>query len=980
MDNKLLDALNNLSNALELLAQTLSNKDVETSSPVTKALSSGNFIEEIKNISEGIKKLREDNKKILKNQETIIALSKKKETDKKLEPFEKVGDKNMKELIKSGVAIIMIIAAGVLAIGMAFKLVGKIDILSVIGLSISIVLISIAFEKVAKLNLTVPKALETSAVMVLVSMAITLSSHILRYVMPISIGQSLTIILIASTFTAISYGLHKMAIGVLNFKKSNVSVKDMSLILLGISAVITLSSWVLSLVKPISISQSLTAILIASTFAVVGYSLDKIAKGVSLFEKSNVNIENMVFTLVGVLSAIVASSWVLSLVRPISISQALTTILIAGTFAVVGYSLDKIAKGVSIFENLKVDAEKMVYTLVGISTAIMASSWILSLVKPISPYQVLTALSISLMFAIMSPSFFLLALGVNEIDKKIGVSKLWIMPLVFVAISIAVALSSHILSYTVPVSSDILYNILIMSSVLSISALTMGFTSFVLAKIGIGNIVEGGIAILIMSGVIMATSLILNLGKYDTYPSLDWGLGVSLSITTFAILSTVIGALAMTGIGFAAMLAGMGTILTIAGTIVAVSQILSLGNYSYGNDMLPWAKSVSLLYLTFTPIIMILGTAGIIGSIMSLFGANPFKKAKEMLIDIAETIVEVSNKLAIGNYKSGPNPDWARSVSNVISTFSNVYLRIQESSGLLSIFKGNVADDFKNAILTIADGIIEVAKKFNDNKVSFAGSYPSREWSEGVGLAVESFAPVFKIVNDKGLINSILGNDKGEEVKTAMVTIADSIIEVAKRFNENSGIFNTTINPDFIKNLGSNISDYIKLSKDITKELYSNNPIDRLFNINNPIDDITRGLIKLGGAYNTLSNSIRNFGNSINNIDVEKLSAIRSLTSNVILMSLMDPDSFEEIMKKLEENAGIFNDIINNINESQKGTKVNVLNKQSEIKKEEDDRQKMIISLLSQILNRLNSISKDSSVLAEYTYELRTSQGIKIKK
>jgi len=982
MDKKLLDALNNLSNALELLVEALNNKNVESSSPITKALTGGNFIEEIRNISEGIKKLREDNKKILKNQETIIALSKKKETDKKLEPFEKAGDENMKKLIKSGAAIILMIASSVLAIGMAFKLIGKVDVLSVIGLSISIAIIAMSFEKVAKLNLSIPKALTTSTVIVLISTAITLSSHILKLASPLSIAKSLTIVLIASTFVMISYSLHKIAIGISNFKKHNVDIKEMILILTGISAIIATSSWILNLTKPISISQSLTAILIAGTFAVIGYSLDKIAKGVSLFENSNVNIENMIHVLVGISTSIVISSWILSLTKSVSISQSLTAILIAGLFTVISYSLSKIATGVSDFEKRNVNADKLIFTLVGISTAITASSWVLNLVKPIDDTdKILTALSISLMFAIMSSSIYLLALGVKEIDRKIGVSKIWMIPVVFTTISAAIVASSHILSYVKPIDPSNLLNILFMSSVVSISVIAVGLTSYLLYNLGTKAISQGSVAILVIAGVIMASSLILNLGKYEKYPDLDWGLGVSLSILTFGLLSVGIGLIAASGFGFLGILAGLGTILLIAETIVEVSQILSSGNYSYGSNMLPWAKSVSLLYTTFSSIMLFLGTAGIIGSIISLFGLNnPFKKSKEMLVDIAETIVDVSNKLAIGNYKSGPNPDWAKSVSSVISSFSTVYLKIQESSGLLSIFKGNAAEDFKNAILIIADGIIEVAKKFNENKVTFAGGYPSVEWSRGVGLAIESFAPVFEIINDRGFIDSILGNSGGEDVKKVMLSITDGIIEVAKRFNENKGIFNKTIDPNYIRNLEPNILDFIRLSKEISEELYSNNPLENIFNINNPIDSVARGLIKLSKAYITLSDSIRNFNDSLNAIDIEKLSAIRSLTSNVILMSLIDSKSFEEIMKKLEEKAGIFNDLINNFNENKNNSNISLSKNQIKTENDGYKLQKQMIALLSQIINILNSISKDSSVLADYTYELRTSQGIKIKK
>jgi len=184
MDKKLLDALANLSDSLDLIAQTLAEKKGESST--SKALEGGNFNAQIKEISNGIKKLQADNQKILKNQNTILAMSKKKE-DKPSAVGDVGVDKKQESNIKKGVGTILLIAVAVLAIGMAFKLVGKIDFLSVIGLALAITIISIAFEKIAKLKLTTKEAFNTSLVIIMISGAITVSSWILSLIKPISI-------------------------------------------------------------------------------------------------------------------------------------------------------------------------------------------------------------------------------------------------------------------------------------------------------------------------------------------------------------------------------------------------------------------------------------------------------------------------------------------------------------------------------------------------------------------------------------------------------------------------------------------------------------------------------------------------------------------------------------------------------------------------------------------------------------------------
>ena len=167
MDKQLLQALDNLSVALEKISETLNKKDSKSSTG--KAMESGNFGGQLKEISNGIKKLLADNQKILKNQNTIMNMSKNKNSDKKVGAEDGSVDKKKESNIKKGVGTILLIAVAVLAIGMAFKLVGKVDFLSVIGLALAITLISIAFEKIAKLKISLKESFTTSIVLFMIA-------------------------------------------------------------------------------------------------------------------------------------------------------------------------------------------------------------------------------------------------------------------------------------------------------------------------------------------------------------------------------------------------------------------------------------------------------------------------------------------------------------------------------------------------------------------------------------------------------------------------------------------------------------------------------------------------------------------------------------------------------------------------------------------------------------------------------------------
>ena len=165
----------------------------------------------------------------------------------------------------------------------------------------------------------------------------------------------------------------------------------------------------------------------------------------------------------------------------------------------------------------------------------------------------------------------------------------------------------------------------------------------------------------------MASSLILVVGNYGNYPGLNWILGVGASLTSFAIGAFVIGGMVF-GPQALVFLAGIAALAALSGTILAVSHILAGGNYNlpgFGN----WALGASLLFTTFTPILIVLGGVAVANAVVSAFGPNPWKMAGEMIMGIAHTIVGVSHILGGGNYVGGPDAKWAEGVAIALGAF-----------------------------------------------------------------------------------------------------------------------------------------------------------------------------------------------------------------------------------------------------------------------------------------------------------------------
>lgn len=1076
MDKQLLQALDNLSVALEKISETLNKKDSKSSTG--KAMESGDFGGQLKEISNGVKKLLADNQKILKNQETILASGKKKETDKKTGVLEDVGgDKKKESSIKKGVGTILLIAVAVLAIGLAFKLVGSVDFMSVIGLALAITLVSIAFEKIAKLKISLKDAFTTSIVLVMIAGAITISSWIMSLIMPISFAQGLTAVFISLTFMLISQNLTEIFVAALVYKKLKVSPLALLEALVAIAAAITASSWIMQLIMPISFAQGLTAIFISITFALISYNLHKIALGVIAFKRTGVKAKDLVETLVAISAAIVASSWILQAIIPMSFAQLVTAVFISLVFFLISFNLEKIAFGVIAFKKTKVKPTDLIMTLVGVSAAITASSWILALVMPISFSQAITAVLIALMFALISYVMPELAIGLAIMKKYVGESSFYLIPLLYVAISAAITISSWILSLAKPIPFMTLLSILATSIVMAVAAIVLGIAIIILTKMGgISDYIKGGIIVIIIAAAIMASSLILSYGTYEKYPEWEWALGVGLSLAVFGIAAVLLGTQALNPFFYA----GLGVTLLVAVTIVAASAILSLGTYDDGAyPSLSWALGVggsiaafgvaavllgfqvfnpffymglgvillvaativatSLIFaegkfdvgkfpsvewmlgatgviltmslvavaIAFLSPLIILGSIAIMAVALTImlvdkaFSEGSFKSypSDKWMMGATKTILQVGlaavglafflpliilGSLAIlataltimlvdeifseGSFKSYPSKQWIDGVSETLIKWTG----LMDSISFGSVVGGAISDFFGGGLTDVAQSIVSVDNilKGGDFK-----TFPSKEWIGGVGASLLTMSMIM---------------DKDLEVDDSVLGVADMMVLIAAKIKANAAAFSGTINPDFMKSIASNITSYVNLAKYVAGNYPGQSGglvgavQGMLFgseSTQDPMDRVVSGMIKLGNAYAKLSSSIKNFGNSINGIDAEKLAAIKSFTSNVVLMSLMDPGMFEDMMDTLEDKAGVFVDAINEMDAKPEDPKNPAsVNAGKGAKAAPDPNQQKMIQLLSAMDAKLGTIAKNSGTLADYTNELRTSSGVKVKK
>ena len=812
MDRELLGAFNNLSVALQNLSDNLeraSQRTDKSESMISDSLSKFDVTEQIKSIDEGIKKISASNTEIINQQKQIIqALSKKEPTktagesekvtvqkkltdivqrifNKQKEDSQKIKstndavtkqkrgatefepDADRKKKITDGVKMILLIAAGVLAIGLALKIVGKVDFASVIALGIAIPLIAIGFKKVAEMRVDL-RALATNVAGLLVfSAAILAASFLFSKVRTITVGQALTTILIATSFAALA-----LTIGRLTQSIKNVDLKGlymMPLVLITASIAIMASSYILGMVRTISLGQAATTVLISIAFAALSLSIGRLTKSIK-----NVDLRGLVlmpFVLITASIAIVGASYILSAVRPVGFIQLLTSIAIAATFAVLGFGLGKIARGMKGFT--LADAAKLPVVLIASSAAILGSSLLLSGVKTISFGQFLTAVGIAIVFIPISFALPFVAKAIKNVDIR----QVAMMPLVLVSMALAINLTSQVFATARVISPSKLFSLILQGVAIAVVGVALGFTFFALQKMGLASpgglktVLFGGIALLGIATTVWLASKILSAGDYNetSVPSLMWTLGSAAAILAYGVLMAAAGTIIVaTGgvVGGLGLLAGAVAILLIAGTIVATDSILSAGDYTKGPS-LEYAASVSLLLMGF-------------GAAMALSGALiiPIALGTVSIGLVAEAIRDTSVILSQGTYTGGPTEEWAKGVSLAIGAFAPVIGGL--GGGILDSIFGVSSDDIGNSIKVIARAIVDSADVFAGAGANWVMG-PPVAWSESVGKAIGAFAPVFGLLQGSGLFG-LLDSIKIASMTAGIIAVTTGIIASAGLF------------------------------------------------------------------------------------------------------------------------------------------------------------------------------------------------------
>jgi len=672
---------------LVTLMTDMNKKGGDSINEVSAALDSA----KIKEISEGMKVLISSNETIRKQQDKILEEIKASRKQKENGMADKIEGKENKNKIVDGIKTVILIAAGVLAIGMAFKIIGKVDFLSVIALSFGMMAVAFAFAEIAKIEeLDEKKTIQVGLALIAISVALTISSFFLKAFQPMKKEQLLSFVMVSAALGIGAFFIFKA------IKDLEMNPKDMwkylllPIILPAIALGIVASSWVLKLTAPVGFMQALTAIFVGAALvvgAIAVYMVLKALKG----KEGNIDIKGVGLALAlipGIAAGIVVASWAFQLFETPEDPMG----IIFGSLAM-GLAIIFFLPAVFVLGKFMKPEEMLMGALgaVIVSVAIMISSHILSVGNYGNYPDWKWALGVGLSLIMFTPAVLVLGLlamtGAGAVAIVFGAG-------LSLVVADAIVGVSHILSngkYDKYPS---------LGWALGVGLSLLGFTTalLILGIPGVGLLVNHGSKIIkVVANTIVDIAEILSNGNYGTYSPTEWANGVGLSIITFSTLMLGLGALGLF------IVIGAKVMIAVASSIVTVAYIFNMGKY----DTYPpteWTNGVGLTIIKFSAIMI--GLA--VGIIPILIGVG-------VTLIVATSIVAISHLLNMGKYNGGPTKEWLSNTSDSLLFFA----KIAQNDDIKTSRKD------RKGILSIAESMVEVADVLS--KGNFTGG-PNDTW------------------------------------------------------------------------------------------------------------------------------------------------------------------------------------------------------------------------------------------------------------
>lgn len=626
------------------------------------------------------------------------------------------------------------------------------------------------------------------------------------------------------------------------------------------SSSLAISANIIKDAPTLTFSQFFSLIGVSVGLGITMYAMSRVLEYVSLRDISDMVALSLIMPLIS--SNLVSSAQILQQMPNVSFKTAISAGL---TGIAMGAAIIPLAFAAKLMGGPDAVLEVTYLSLISpfIMSNLVSAAQTLQEMPNISTKTTLSALATSVAIgAAMISLAFAYSLSENMTMKDWFLLTLS-MPVIAAGIVVTSKILSNLNDINMKTEKVIEYSL---GSALAI--LAYGGSMALMNKFGLGlkEAALGSVAMVAISGAILASSWLLSFGNYENGPTYEWSLGVAMGLigTMPAILAY--GAIAATGFGALVIGAGILSLLGVATGIVAVSHILAKGNYS-GGPSEAWAKGVGLSILAFSEAISLFDGGGIMGAISSFFGG----KSDNMLLlkNIAKTMNEVAGILQSGTYSGGPSEEWAKGVGQSIRYFAEAVSLFKPGLiGTLLEFMGA-----KSSSEVLMD-IVKVMKDVNTELggTVFAGG-PNEAWAKGVGLSIKYFAESIALISDE------IGPDEAIKYLPTIKALAYALPSIGASVA--TGTYTKVPSSSWSKDLATFINEMMGIRyKTIT-------------------DDNISVIYKLSTAFGHLSISLRKFSKSLWSLNGAP--DLSSVYNGMALISVIDPTALNMVLNSVNE-------------------------------------------------------------------------------
>lgn len=471
---------------------------------------------------------------------------------------------------------------------------------------------------------------------------------------------------------------------------------------------------------------------------------------------------NTALSMIIMSAGLTASGAIMSMMPALSMQQMISVVAVSVAMSAAMFGLAYAADKLSLNDVLSLAAISLV--LPGIAWGIVESGKQLQGMPEIGLKQIMSAGGVGIA---MGLALIPLAYAADMIGD--GILGLALMIPILPGIAWGIVKSAEILKDIPDV--DILKTI---KSTLAITVSTVIFGAgiWALNKMGVSTtmIAKGVISMTLVAGGIWAVSHILANADYSSSPPLEWSLNTGVALLGAGLLAAGMGMM------IGQIIPGVFAMTAVAGGIWAVSQILASGDYSNGPS-LDWALGTGAALGGFG-----IGAIGLGIAMLTGVGAIALVAGIGAMTMVAGGLVATAAIIKKGDFTGGPSIEWSRGVGMALMTFANTLSAL--NPGIVDMLFGATMESRIKSVVSLGDALKQVSFKVKGG--DYTGG-PSKEWSEGVGMALMLFANALNEIKPN-IFERLLG-DTMEGNMAGLITMGGALHSIGVAVGSDNSVY-----------------------------------------------------------------------------------------------------------------------------------------------------------------------------------------------